>query len=551
MITISCCIGMEDSLGIRIIEPPIKPPPDPDPIPEPPPPPPPTTTISGYVKESGTNEPLDEARVVLFGWEFVVDMYQQVQVGIRETNDNGYYSFTDVTADDPYSLVITKSGYAGYSGAYKSPVYLSKLYNDIRVTGKITESESIDNIQRTAAESLILDLTPEGMEPYDHAITTTSVRVSIKDCTGTTIKIATCNPTTGYYDTGIISARTGTITIRAYTESGTYFSSAVTRTVSEDATFNNVDLELKRNLGDVWIYSDSDCHDKVDNFQFKCNNYDGPVTPNVDIDFEVLHAPSLVYTPGETTTSYWISTNYHVQGDNFGHINQWYYGLQKARVTLYAKNYWTGDESFLSGASIYYEAGSDGSGQEFRTSFNAKVGYSPSAGLFDNFQASVGLGVTYNPSSYVTVQTHPATDEFNGWRRIGYVDIDYSNDLSGEYLRKNLVLNWRFEIDNSQLQALKQCGAHFEFKVDYSFILNSHSFLGWCSSDYCFYNNLTLSQIFGDGNPNDPTALNYPTYLVYTNYDTDRWPYTISYLTSDQSGKDLWMNLLAGEANFA
>ncbi|NHJ04419.1 MAG: carboxypeptidase regulatory-like domain-containing protein [Candidatus Heimdallarchaeota archaeon] len=517
-----------------------------DPI-EPPPTPPPTQTISGYVKESGTSAPIYNARVVLYGWDFVIDMYEFVQVGVRYTNTYGYYSFTGVTADAPYSLLVTKSGYAGYSGAYRSPVYLRKLDSVIRITGTVLDDETIDNIQRINADPLSLDITPEGLTGYNYVITGTTVYVRIYDYTGTAIKTVTCNPSTGAYDTGSFSIKNGNIRIRAYTTSSKpYTPKDIYTTISSSTTLTGQNFYLERNLGTVSVYGDAEGIDRVTNFKIKPDVM--TIDPSLsylnypdflEFDFYTKNAPSIVYNPFDSRyTDYWLSTNYLVQTYNRpAFLADTWYTIQNARVSLYAYNHWTTDESFMSLAGIWYEDESYGSGQQFQWTYTAQLGWDPTpGGLSGQIQASV----TSTPPSSVDVDPYVTGDEVNSWKRLGYVDIDYSNDWTS--VSKDLTVNWQVQLDNGEysgeLWTLKQSGAHITLKVVYEFDINIHRTIygvfNWWES---YPAHLTIEQNIGDN------QLSYPTYT----FDYDPY-FSYSYEAGSQSGRDYWMNLLAGEA---
>ncbi|MFX0007901.1 MAG: carboxypeptidase-like regulatory domain-containing protein [Candidatus Hermodarchaeota archaeon] len=497
-----------------------------------------TTTVSGYVKDSVTRAGIYKARVVLYGWDFYIDMPVKVVIGSKYTDESGHYSFTGVTAKGPYQLLVTKTGYSTYQGAYRSPVYLVSRYVTLRVTGTVLESETIDNILAPIAESpLTLDITPEGMAAYNYVITIASVKIKIQDYTGTVIKTVTCSSTTGAYDTGSFSIKKGNVKITAYTEPGYYVSKYITKSVTTSTTLTGQNIVLERNQGTKKVYGDEGQGDNLYGFQIRPHQYYG----NFIFDIMSVHAPTMVYNPFNSESSnYWISTSFLAQAP----VKPWYllydYLVQKARISLYVFNEWTDDESFITLSAINYKTNEYGSNSKFDVKFTGGVGYKYGNQVFGgDLSCSAALQVTYTPANNIQVIRNTNYEDLADGRLLGYIDLDYSNNYN---LNKELNVNWRVQLNNLNFKTLKQCGAHLMFKIKYEFSLTYHNFFGW-HYNY-LYNTLTFEQTIGDD------ALTYPVWVLDQPYDSSGSTWPIDFLSAgSQSGHDYWMNLLAGEAS--
>ncbi|MFW9971475.1 MAG: carboxypeptidase-like regulatory domain-containing protein [Candidatus Odinarchaeota archaeon] len=359
-----------------------------------------TTTVSGYVKDSVTMAGIYNARVVLYGWGFDIDMPVKVVIGSKYTDASGYYSFTGVTATGPYELLVTKTGYSTYQGAYRNPVYLVNQYVTLRVTGTVLESETIDNILAPIAESpLNLDITPEGMAAYNYVITIASVKIKIQDYTGAIIKTVRCSSTTGAYDTGSFSIKKGTVKITAYTEPGYYSSQYKTTSVTTSTTLTGQNLVLERNQGTKKVYGDEGEGDNLYGFQISPWGYFG----NFIFDIMSMHTPTIVYNPFNSESSdYWLSTSFFVQAPVRPWYLWWDYLVQKARITLYVYNEWSDDESFITLSAINYKTNEYGSNSKFDVKFTGGVGYKFGDKIFGgDLSCSAALQVTYTPANNI------------------------------------------------------------------------------------------------------------------------------------------------------
>ncbi len=532
----SCFIGSERSLGFRIeppIEPPIKPPP--------PPPPPPTTTISGYVKESGTSIGLYNARVVLFGWEFVIDMYQFVQVGVRYTSTSGFYSFADVTADSPYSLVVTKSGYSGYSGAYRNPVYLTKLDSTIRITGNVVEDDTIDNIQSPNVNPLTLDITPDGAGSYNHVISSATTKVTVYDYTGAAIKTVLCSSTTGDYDTGSFSIKNGNIRITAYTQPGIFTSKSLYRSVSTSTTFTGQNFALEKNLGMVSAYSDEQIREEMMNFYLQINENYQPLE-EVKINLESRCTPQLTYDPLYSGAKYnFLETSYDLTTFEFWSslLDHNYYTPRYVNQYLYVTNHWTGDESIISLDDLDSGITQTGSFSKYQWTLGTKVGFSGTDSL--PFQAEFSVSATYSPPDFIDILQSPINEDQANERYLGQVSVDYTNAAMTRNSKMSNV--WHLKMDNSLMKSAKQCGSHFTFRIvtDINYWLCKDVFgNNWWNKDYC---TIRFQQILGDGDPTGIGDNSPPPHPIVTllsgAYDDIQ--------DGTMVGYDLWMNLLAGE----
>lgn len=522
IVVASTMLGAISAMGIYI--PPIEDPPIP--------PPPSGTDIRGYVKISGTSTGILGARVALYGYKFVIDMYKKVLVGERYTSSSGYYSFLDITEDSPYSIIVSKNGYITYSGSYKYTTYLSPSTATISVSGTVKDDDTINNIQVPNANPVNLDITPDGLAGYDHTITTATTYVKIQDYTGTVIKTVACSSSTGAYSTESFEIKKGTIKITAYTSPGYYTPKTITKTISSSIALTGQNFNLERNLGPTWVYGDNFALDNIDNFKIKPHDF----PDYLDFDFYAQNAPTMVYNPFNSQyTDYWFTTHYRVQ--TIQQLLVWY-SISKAKVSLYADNLWTDDESFISLASVGFESNSYGSGWNYQWSFSAGLGWDPTPG---GLSAGMQVGVSITPPSSVDVDPYILTEHYeNGWKKLGYVEIDYFNDVTSVY--KELTLNWQLQLNNGEnpgeLFTLRQCGSNINFKVVYEFEIKEHLFF-WALDASGWYNYLTIEQIIGDN------QLNYPTFDFW---NAQGHAYE-DYIAGTQSGRDYYTCLLAGESS--
>lgn len=512
-----------------------------DPIKPPPPPPPTTTTVSGYVKESGTNNGIYNARVVLYGWEFVIDMYQKVQVGVKYTNSYGYYSFTGVTADSPYSLLVTKSGYSGYSGSYRNPVYLTYLYCSLRVTGTVLEDDTLDNIKSPNVDPLTLDITPPDSATYSHVISTATTKVTIYDCYGTAVKTVTCSSSSGAYDTGTFTIRKGTVRISAYTQPGLYASKNIYHSISSSTTLSGQNLNLERNQGLVSAYGDEHLREEMNNFFIKLHTRQ-PLE-EVSVNLEARCAPQLTYDPLYSGAKYnYLETNYDLTT-----YDEWttildhnYWTPRYATQKLYVYNHWTGDESIISVDDLDSGITQEGSFSLYTWTLGTKVGFS-GGGEGNPLSSEFSVSATYTPPDYIDIfSTYVPNDLTNG-RYLGEVNVDYTNAVLSRHSKMSNV--WHLKMDNSLMKSAKQCGSHFTFKVvteiNY-WLCKAMPWGNWWLTDYC---TISFEQTLGDGDPTgigDNSPPPHPVVSLLSGSYLD-----IEY--GEMHGYDLWMNLLAGE----
>ncbi len=108
----------------------------------------PLLPLNGYVKESGTSNPISDATVKLWIYDFNTGW---IYIGERTTDTNGYYSFSSVPIG-ARKIQVSKAGYKTYEGAYQSIIYLEIYTYDYIFYGTIRDSVTLQALSNAVAK---------------------------------------------------------------------------------------------------------------------------------------------------------------------------------------------------------------------------------------------------------------------------------------------------------------------------------------------------------------------------------------------------------------
>ena len=497
-------------------------------------PPPPSSDISGYIKDSETYLGISGAIVYLYGYD--PETCQIVSLGLACTDANGKYDFWEVSLDGPYELEVWHSMYYTYSGPILSTIYLTTKYCDLRVTGTVIEDQTIDGIKSPNSVDLTLNIKPyEGMV-YDFIITSTPVYINVYHFTGLLAKKVLVSANDGSYDTGTFPILKGTVTIKACTRldphaTECYQSKTTENYINTSTTLNGIDFCLERKQGLVSAYGDDQIREEMMNFYLKLSS--SQPSKALRINLESRCTPQLLYDPKKSESYNYLETSYELTTWDFYLFGHYYCTPRYITQHLYVYNHWTGDESIIALEDLDFGITQTGYYSKFQWTMGPNVGLSSSRAFGSVFSVSA---ISAPPDSIQIGKSALNQDQVDG-RYLGYVSFDYTN-AQMDYLNTMSTV-WHLKIDNSHMKSVKQCGAHFTFKIvtDINYQV-CRDFFGnnqWIG-DLCTFR---FEQTLGNG----PGYVSDPPHPTVTLLDG-------SYLqiqNGEMHGYDLWMNLLPAE----
>ncbi len=408
------------------------------PIDDPTPDPPTTFNLYGYVKDSYTGAAIKDVDVSLRGTSYSM-----------KTNSYGRFEFRYISITT-YTVDLSKSGY--YSTSYSA----SKISNNgktsyidkqisVRFFGNIIENTTIDNIGMGMMIPMSLNFATGTI--YSPAMNDLTVYARIYDRNGNYVHQVTTDAD-GNYDTGYVTVRLGTVCIHTFTVGDRKFiAESLYEQVYSDSAFEK-NFQLERDVGEVST-TVSDLH----------MNYYNLMSPwSVIYSFGVSAPGAFVYDPASDCSEFTISTWYNSQG-----IHNWfagdYFQLRKSKISVYGTNHWSNEYDFISTPEIVYGATSYGTGYDLTWKFTAGLGFN----IGEEAKGSVGVIGTISQPDNINHEIIRNKQVSGNEVFLGSVEADYRRDVQN--LNKDFTANFLLGLLNNEGQSMRQCGAHFTFRI--------------------------------------------------------------------------------------
>ncbi|MHA1223646.1 MAG: hypothetical protein ACTSSG_09305 [Candidatus Heimdallarchaeaceae archaeon] len=447
----------------------------------------------GYIYENyGLNSPISNAKISLIvnGIVKVVDY----------SDSEGYYEviFEELLSNlYPAELKVEKSGIETQyrsitldTSLVREDFHLDK-YVKVRFQGNIIDTGYYEPIYYKEGS----DTLSTSIKYYDTQEPVYKLHLSVYNKYNQKVKDIYSN-TEGEYNSGYFNIVKGSCILVAgdIHHKPCYQSQSQVFTASSNYQTFNKDFNLNRYLGEAWVWGQI------------AKEYYEREEPKLEIPYQIMFKStgSPLYNKDDpyTLADHFITTYLHSPG-----MKVWngYYTLYHTKITMWVKNHWSGDESFVKLSKFIYDESSWGS-------INL-VDYVINLGININGQFGLSFATNYDTDTKFYPHKKNEDDRDKG-KLLGDFEIYWSKNNQA----KNIYLHWFLQADVSK--AIQQCGSHLTFKIKFENWFRRVNLVGtWAKSQYYVCDTLTL----GDGQLEpDSIAINFdPWYNL--------WPGTISF----------------------